>query len=643
MVTNNSINLKNSGLVSYDGAGTFNGRALIQPAAGITVSNGNGVVSNPTLALADDLLAVENLATTGLATRTAASTWTTRTLTAGSGVSISNGDGVAGNPTISAGATVPTTFTADAGSATPAGNNLNLLGSGSITTSGAGSTISTSLQGLTNHAVLVGAGTSTITKVGPTATAGQILQSAGAAADPAFSTATYPSTTTINQVLYSSANNVVSGLTAANQSVLTSTTTGVPAWVSMATDGKVLIGSTAGNPAAATLTAGTGVSISNGSNSITINASAATPLSFPTDSGTATPAANALTLAGSGSITTTGAGATVSTALQGLTNHNVLIGAGTSTITKVAPSATSGVPLISQGAAADPVFGTAVVEGGGTGNTTFTAYSVITAGTTATGAFQNVSGVGTSGQVLTSNGAAALPTWQAAGTGSAFTSVVIQQFIVGSPTYTPTSGMKYCIVEIVGGGGGGGGIVLAAAAQVTVAGGGGSGGYMRFFYSAAGIGASAAVTCGAAGTAGSSAGGTGGTGGTSQFIPSGTGSGMTASGGIGGTGGNTSAAINVKAGGAGGGTFTDPGAFFEIGNPGMMGFGSNASGFAVGGNGAASVFGGGGQGASVVTGTSFHGLNGTKGGGGGGSVAFNGAAQSGGIGGAGLCIVTEFI
>lgn len=52
------------------------------------------------------------------------------------------------------------------------------------------------------------------------------------------------------------------------------------------------------------------------------------------------------------------------------------------------------------------------VAQGGTANTTFTAYAVICAGTTSTGAFQNVSGVGTSGQVLTSNGASALPTWQ---------------------------------------------------------------------------------------------------------------------------------------------------------------------------------------------------------------------------------------
>ena len=94
------------------------------------------------------------------------------------------------------------------------------------------------------------------------------------------------------------------------------------------------------------------------------------------------------------------------------TQYNVLTGASANTVNNVAPSATSGVPFISQGSSAQPVFGTAVVAGGGTGNTTFTAYSVICAGTTATGAFQNVSGLGSSGNVLVSNGAAALPTWQ---------------------------------------------------------------------------------------------------------------------------------------------------------------------------------------------------------------------------------------
>jgi hypothetical protein len=52
------------------------------------------------------------------------------------------------------------------------------------------------------------------------------------------------------------------------------------------------------------------------------------------------------------------------------------------------------------------------VAQGGSGDSSLTAYAVVCGGTTSTGALQSVSGVGTSGQVLTSNGAAALPTWQ---------------------------------------------------------------------------------------------------------------------------------------------------------------------------------------------------------------------------------------
>ena len=168
------------------------------------------------------------------------------------------------------------TITGDSGGAlSPTSNNWNILGSGSITTVGVASTLTVTLTGLTNHAVLVGAGTTTITKVGPSASTGQILQN-NAAADPSYSTATYPSTTTVSQILYSSATNVVSGLATANRAVLTTGTTGIPVLTALAADGQLIIGSTAGSPAAATLTQGTGITITNGSNTITIAATGGT-------------------------------------------------------------------------------------------------------------------------------------------------------------------------------------------------------------------------------------------------------------------------------------------------------------------------------------------------------------------------------
>jgi hypothetical protein len=56
--------------------------------------------------------------------------------------------------------------------------------------------------------------------------------------------------------------------------------------------------------------------------------------------------------------------------------------------------------------------GTLPVAAGGTGVTSTTPYAVIAGGTTSTGALQQVSGLGSSGQVLTSSGSGTLPTWQ---------------------------------------------------------------------------------------------------------------------------------------------------------------------------------------------------------------------------------------
>jgi hypothetical protein len=63
------------------------------------------------------------------------------------------------------------------------------------------------------------------------------------------------------------------------------------------------------------------------------------------------------------------------------------------------------------------VTGTLPVANGGTGVASATAYALLAGGTTTTGPFQSIASVGTSGQVLTSNGAGALPTFQTASGG----------------------------------------------------------------------------------------------------------------------------------------------------------------------------------------------------------------------------------
>jgi len=62
-----------------------------------------------------------------------------------------------------------------------------------------------------------------------TATARQMLQS-GATGAPAWSTATWPATTTANQLLYSSGTSVVGEITTANSSVLVTNGSGAPSW-----------------------------------------------------------------------------------------------------------------------------------------------------------------------------------------------------------------------------------------------------------------------------------------------------------------------------------------------------------------------------------------------------------------------------
>lgn len=90
------------GLAVLKSDGTYLARTLFVSGGGLQLTNGNGDAGNPTLALANDVAAVEALATSGFAVRTAADTWATREiLGTANQVTVTNGTGVAGDVTLS--------------------------------------------------------------------------------------------------------------------------------------------------------------------------------------------------------------------------------------------------------------------------------------------------------------------------------------------------------------------------------------------------------------------------------------------------------------------------------------------------------------------------------------------------------------
>jgi hypothetical protein len=221
-----------------------------------------------------------------------------------------------------------------------------------------------------------------------------------------------------------------------------------------------------------------------------------------------------------------------------------------------------------------------------------------------------------------------------------FSSVNVQTFTT-SGTYTPTAGMLYCLIEMVGGGGGGGG---ATTTTNSCGSGGGNGEYASGVFSAASIGVSQSLSIGAGGSGNSAASGSnGGNTSVGALISANGGSGgavislfavgdLTVAGGAGGTGGSggsvrfpgangTFAYIGVHAGSIGM-------AFSGQGNPGPFTGGSTATTVANG---------------AVVQASDGNAATGFGGGGGGALDYSNGTAQTGGAGSAGYVIITEYI
>ena len=208
----------------------------------------------------------------------------------------------------------------------------------------------------------------------------------------------------------------------------------------------------------------TGVLIGNGTSAVTGNAvtqhdvliggasNAITSVAPSSTSGVALisggaaadPSFGTVVVAGGGTGATTltgilkGSGTSAITAVA-VTQHDVLVGAASNSITSVAPSATAGVPLVSGGSSADPSFTTAVVAGGGTGQVSFTANAPIIAGTSSTAALDQVTtDLNTAGYVLTANASGA-PTFQAAAAGGITTIDGDSSSVTGS-TITLTGG-----------------------------------------------------------------------------------------------------------------------------------------------------------------------------------------------------------
>jgi hypothetical protein len=244
---------------------------------------------------------------------------------------------------------------------------------------------------------------------------------------------------------------------------------------------------------------------------------------------------------------------------------------------------------------------------------------------------------GTAGRAFMSNGASVLPSYQVI---PSFDTLTVQVF-AATGTYTPTTGMKYCIVEICGGGGGGGGAGGNLANSQSVGGGGAAGGYAKSFYPASTIGANKAVTIGAFGAGGTNTGGNGGAGTASTF-----GALMTANGGPGGNGLTAQTGFYVVGGGlggtaSGGNIYSTTG---SNGRPGISMFLTIGASFSImGGDGGANTLGVGGVGASG-TGAGNVG-KGYGCGGGGGAVAMGAtpvAGRAGGNGQPGYCIIFEY-
>jgi hypothetical protein len=222
---------------------------------------------------------------------------------------------------------------------------------------------------------------------------------------------------------------------------------------------------------------------------------------------------------------------------------------------------------------------------------------------------------------------------------------VIQTVMTATGPYQPSPGLVTVVVEALGGGGGGGGAVgdqatTAVNGWMMGGGGGGGGAYSRSALAASLVLGGVIVTVGVGGQPGSgvppynASDGTLTSFGSFVVAPGGKGGGTGAAGNQFGQGGLPA--------GVGVGQLALPGSGGQAGIA-YYWDGGLAGGTAMGGMGGGTYFGGSGSNVGVITGGSAVGANGAPGAGGdGGASGLLSLPVLGGLGGRGLCIVTEY-
>jgi len=458
IITNgaNTINLEATGIGG--GASTFNtdAGAATEAAGAITIHGGelintSGAGSTVTANLDRGTNGQLIIAATG-----APSAYANLTST-GATVTITNGPNSINLEATGIGAGT-TTFNTDAGAATEAAGAINIVGGSNINTVGAGQTVTVNVANSPSFSGSVTAGTGlTVTTGGITSTGTTTLSSLG------------------------------NGIMRTNGSGVVSSTNG--------TNGQLLIGGGTNAQWANLTSSDASVVITNGANTINLQATASGATTFHTTSniGTATVSANAITFAGSSNVLLGASGNTVTIDLADSINIANNISAGEN-LTVVGETLLQGLLVLTGSSTLND--GVLTLDGNIVNSSNGTNGQILIGGGTAP-VWTNI----TSGDasVVITNGTNSIDLSVPGGGGGASKITLFPS----SATWTKAAGTN--MVMVIGWHGGGGGASGARGAASSGGGGGGGGAQGSAFYfmiPAIFCGATEPVVVGAGGTGG---------------------------------------------------------------------------------------------------------------------------------------------